>query len=74
MNKQKIVEYLEKDFLTLTNLEGSLQYAIKCHSDKQYQMKILHVAFKRCCEIMLKRREYIAKQLKIKLKMIKSPY
>lgn len=73
MNKEKIIEYLEKDFVTLANLEGSLHYAIKQHNDKQYQMKILHAAFKRCCDIMLKRRKYISKQLKTPLKILKNP-
>lgn len=73
MNKKKIIEYLEKDFITLANLEGSLHYAIKQHNNKQQQMKILHAAFKRTCDIMLKRRKCISKQLKTPLKLIGDP-
>ena len=74
MNKnEKIIELVEKDFLTLSNLEGSLQYAIKSSRGMHYQLKVCHAAFKRTCDIMLKRRKEIAKMLGLKLQMIGEP-
>ncbi len=73
MNKTKILELIEKDFLTIANLEGSLQYAIKSGRNPQWQMRILHCAFKRACDIMLKRRKFIAKQLGLELKLLQDP-
>jgi len=74
MNKnQKILELVEKDFLTLGNLEKSMQFAINSYKGKQYQFKVLHAAFKRTCDIMLSRRKEIAKMLGLELKMVKDP-
>ena len=58
MNKRKILEFVEKDFLTLINLERSIEFAINSNKGKQYQFKVLHAAFKRTCNILLKRRKY----------------
>ena len=69
MNKnEKILELVEKDFLTLGNLEGSMQFAINSYKGKQYQFKVCHAAFRRTCDIMLRRRKEIAKLLGLKLK------
>ena len=74
MNKNKrILELVEKDFLTLANLEGSLQYAIKSSRGRHYQLKVCHAAFRRTCDIMLKRRKEIAKMLGLKLSLIGDP-
>lgn len=74
MNKnEKILDLVEKDFLTLANLERSIQFAINSHKGRQYQYKISHAAFKRTCDVMLKRRKQIAKMLGLKLKMIGDP-
>ncbi len=73
MNKKKILDFVEKDFLTIANLERSIQYALNSNKGKQYQYKILHAAFKRTCDILLKRRKYIAKELGLKLKMLRDP-
>ena len=70
MNKKKILECVEKDFLTLVNLERSMKFAINSYKGKQYQFKVLHAAFKRTCDILLKRRKYIAKELGLKLQML----
>ena len=58
MNKKKILEAIEKDFLTIANLERSMKYMLHSNKGKQYQFKILHSAFKRTCDILLKRRKY----------------
>jgi len=73
MNKQKILNLVEKDFLTLHNLENSIKYALRSNKGRQYQFKVLHAAFKRTCDILLKRRKYIAKELGLKLKTLKDP-
>jgi len=73
MNKKKILEYIEKDFLTIANLEGSMQYALNSCKGRQYQFKVLHAAFKRTCDILLKRRKYIAKELGLKLQSLQDP-
>ena len=73
MNKNKILQLVEKDFLTLVNLERSIQYAIKSSKGRQYQLKVCHAAFKRTCDIMLHRRKEIAKMLGLKLCMIGDP-
>ena len=71
MNKEKILELVEKDFLTLANLERSMKYILHSSKGKGYQFKILHSAFKRTCDILLKRRKYIAKELGLELKLLK---
>lgn len=73
MNKKKILEFVEKDFLTIANLERSMQYALNSNKGRQYQFKILHSAFKRTCDILLKRRRYIARELGLKLQMLQDP-
>jgi len=73
MNKQKILNLVEKDFLTIANLERSMQFALNSSKGKQYQFKVLHAAFKRTCDILLKRRKLIAKELGLKLKMLQYP-
>jgi len=70
---EKTIELIEKDFLTLANLERSILFALNSSKGRQYQLKVCHAAFKRTCEIMLKRRERIAKMLGVKLKMIGWP-
>ena len=75
MNKnEKIIEMVEKDFLTLRNLERSMHFAIKSDKGRQYQFKILYAAFKRTSEIMLSRRKIIAKMLGLELNMIKESH
>jgi len=44
MNKKKILDLVEKDFLTIANLERSIRYALQSNKDKQYQFKIIHAA------------------------------
>jgi len=66
MNKNKILELVEKDFKTLSNLERSIKFALKSNKDRQYQYKVCHAAFKRTYDIMLRRREQIAKMLGLK--------
>lgn len=73
MNKNKIVELVEKDFLTIANLERSMQYALNSNKGRGYQFKVLHSAFKRTCDILLKRRKFIAKELGVKLELIHDP-
>jgi|ETNmetMinimDraft_33_1059910.scaffolds.fasta_scaffold328079_1 hypothetical protein len=73
MNKTKIVNLVERDFTTLANLERSIQFAINSRKGRQYQYKVMHAAFKRTCDILLKRRKYIAKQLGRRLELIKDP-
>ncbi len=73
MNKEKILDFVEKDFLTLVNLERSMQFAINSNKGKQYQFKVLHASFKRTCDILLKRRKYIAKELGLKLQTLQDP-
>jgi len=73
MNKQKILEMVEKDFLTIGNLEASMHFMLKSSKGRGYQFKILHSAFKRCCDILLKRRRFIAKELGLKLTMLREP-
>lgn len=70
MNKRKILQFVEKDFLTIANLERSIRYALHSNKSKQYQLKVIHAAFKRTCDILLKRRKYIAKELGLKLKLL----
>ena len=73
MNKRKILEMVEKDFLTIANLERSMKYMLNSYKGKGYQFKILHSAFKRTCDILLKRRKFIAKELGLKLTMLRDP-
>ena len=73
MNKRKILDFVEKDFLTISNLERSMKYAINSSKGRGYQFKILHSAFKRTCDILLKRRKFIAKELGLKLQLLKDP-
>jgi hypothetical protein len=73
MNKTKILDVVEKDFLTLRNLERSIQFALKSRRGTHYQLKVMHAAFRRTCDILLKRRTYIAKQLGLKLQLLKDP-
>lgn len=74
MNKnEKIVEMAEKDFLTLANLERSIYFALNSSRGKHYQLKVIHAAFKRTCEIMLKRRKDMARMLGCRLKRIGNP-
>lgn len=63
----------DKDFLTIANLERSMQFAINSNKGKQYQFKVLHAAFKRTCDILLKRRKHIAKELGLKLQILQDP-
>ena len=73
MKNEKIIELVEKDFLTLANLERSIQFALNSSKGRGFQYKVCHAAFKRTCEIMLKRRLKIARMLGLKLKMIGRP-
>ena len=72
--KNEILELVEKDFFTLANLERSIHYALNSNKGKQYQYKICHAAIKRTCDIMLKRRQKIAKILGLKLQLICNPF
>ncbi|MBD3247069.1 hypothetical protein GF378_00425 [Candidatus Pacearchaeota archaeon] len=71
MNKNKILELVEKDFKTLMNLERSIKFALNSTKGRQYQYKVCHAAFKRTYDIMLRRREQIAKIIGMKLKSSK---
>lgn len=71
--KQKILDMVERDFLTLSNLEQSMRYAINSYKGRQYQHKVIHAAFKRTCDIMLKRRKDIARILGLKLLLLQDP-
>lgn len=73
MDKKKILECVEKDFLTIANLEQSMKFMLNSYKGRQYQLKILHSAFKRTCDILLKRRRYIAKELGLKLQLLQDP-
>ena len=71
---QKILEIIEKDFLTLRNLEKSIWFAIKSNKCRQYQFKILYAAFRRTSEIMISRRKMIANMLGSELNLVKEQY
>lgn len=73
MNKTKIVNLVEKDFLTIANLERSMKFMLHSNKGKQYQFKVLHSAFKRTCDIFLKRRKIIARELGLKLELLQYP-
>ncbi|MDP7506015.1 MAG: hypothetical protein QF362_01035 [Candidatus Woesearchaeota archaeon] len=73
MKTKRILELTEKDFLTIANLERSIYFALNSSKGKQYQYKIIHAAFKRTCDILLKRRKYIAKELSLKLQLLQDP-
>ncbi|MCK5282483.1 MAG: hypothetical protein KAK00_03670 [Nanoarchaeota archaeon] len=73
MNKKKILELVEKDFFTIANLERSMKYMLNSGNRKQYQHKVLHAAFRRTCDILLKRRKYIAKELGLELQLLVDP-
>ncbi len=68
MNKNKIIDLVEKDFKTLLNLERSIKFALNSNKGRQYQYKVCHAAFKRTCDIMLRRREQIANIIGLKPK------
>ncbi len=72
-NRKKILEMVERDFLTIGNLEASMQFMLKSYKGRGYQYKILHSAFKRCCDILLKRRKFIAKELGLKFTILREP-
>ncbi|MBD3163690.1 hypothetical protein GF323_00650 [Candidatus Woesearchaeota archaeon] len=73
MNRRKILDMSERDFLTIANLERSMHYVLKSGKGRAYQFRIMHAAFKRACDIMLKRRKHIAKELGLKLIRLKDP-
>ena len=73
MNKRKILEMVEKDFLTIANLERSLKFALNSQKGRQYQYKVLHASFKRTCDIILNRRKFIAIDLSLKLQVVRIP-
>ena len=73
MNKEKILELVEKDFITLRNLEGSIIYILSSRKGAYYQRKIMHGAFRRACDIMYKRRKKIAKMLGLKFTILADP-
>ncbi|MFH1642089.1 MAG: hypothetical protein ABIC04_04265 [Nanoarchaeota archaeon] len=72
MNRRKILKEIESDFLTIANLERSMRFMLHSKS-KQHQFKILHCAFRRTCDILLKRRKFIAKELGLKLQLLQDP-
>jgi hypothetical protein len=73
MNRKKILDFVERDFQTLGNLERSMRYALNSDKGRGYQYRILHSAFKRTCDIMLRRRKLIARELGLKLLNIQDP-
>ena len=70
---EKILSLVEKDFLTLLNLERSIHFALHSNKGRQYQLKVCHAAFKRTCDIMLSRRKQIAKMIGLKLQILENP-
>lgn len=65
MNKNNIIEILEKDSETLENLKRSIVYMVNT-SPRAHQFKIMHSAFNRTEKILLRRKKKLLKELNIK--------